>query len=240
MLPVVLTARASDERESALWLRARRPARNRIRKCMVSPNGIVSLAGSRCAQRRRDKAKRPRVDDRARMRLGQYWDIRGFRGGGPMLGATGFLGALPRVDTHHLCGQRVTAIQAGLKNEKTGHFRSRQLQNAMNPRGSSNHVNVLFKSTAANMIARDRIRAINELRRKTHWRAVYPACKKIQPSSRLTVGDAASVALCDDAASVVYGPAIRASIVTIPPLAASQTRRIQWRLKFLTPNARSP
>ena len=49
-------------------------------------------------------------------------------------------------------------MQSRLKIEKTGYFRLHRPKNAMNSRESSNHVNVLFDPTAANMIARDRIK----------------------------------------------------------------------------------
>ena len=70
-----------------------------------------------------------------------------------MPSATGFLGARPNADSHHLCRQRVTSMQSRLKTENTGYFRSRRPKSAMNSRETSNHLNVLFNATAANMIA---------------------------------------------------------------------------------------
>jgi hypothetical protein len=80
-----------------------------------------------------------------------------------MPSATGFLGARPNADAHHICRQRVATTQSRLRIENTGHFRSRRPKNAMNSRESSNHVNVLFNPTGANMIAGDRIRATSHV-----------------------------------------------------------------------------
>jgi hypothetical protein len=69
-----------------------------------------------------------------------------------MPSATGFLGARPHADSHHVCRQRVTTKQSTLKIEKTGYFRLNRPKDDMNSPETSNHVNVLFDLAAANMI----------------------------------------------------------------------------------------